>query len=67
MNLTTTLDVLMEKVDSRYTLVVVAAKQARLLTEKRDDKYNIRKPVTEALKDIAHGKIMYRPTKQGIK
>ena len=71
MNLITTLDELMEKVDSRYTLVVVAAKRARVLTETREnEKANgiiVRKPVTEALKDISHGRIRYRRTKQGIK
>jgi DNA-directed RNA polymerase subunit omega len=71
MDQTTTLDELLQKVDSRYTLVVVAAKRARKLTEKRDnDKNNgfsVRKPVTEALKEIAQGKIKYRTTKQGIK
>ncbi len=64
-----TLDELMKKVDSRYTLVVVAAKRARKLTEKRDNNngYTVRKPVTEALKEIAQGRIVYRRTKQGIK
>lgn len=66
-----TLDELLQKVDSRYTLVVVAAKRARKLTEKRDnDKENgfaVRKPVTEALKEISQGRIRYRRTKQGIK
>lgn len=71
MNQNTTLDDLLQKVDSRYTLVVVAAKRARKLTEKRDnDKDNgftVRKPVTEALKEISRGRIRYRRTKQGIK
>lgn len=65
-----TLDELMEKVDSRYTLVVVAAKRARQLTERKEDDNNgatVRKPVTEALREIADGKIAYRRTKQGIK
>lgn len=71
MNHTTTFDELMKKVDSRYTLVVVAAKRARKLTEKKEnDKNNdadVRKPVTEALREIAHDRVRYRPTKQGIK
>ncbi|MFZ5596538.1 MAG: DNA-directed RNA polymerase subunit omega [Bacillota bacterium] len=70
MNRDTTLDELMHKVDSRYTLVVVAAKRARQLTEKREsEKANGLpvKPVTEALKEIAGGRIQYRRTKQGIK
>jgi len=71
MNQNVTLDQLMEKVDSRYTLVVIAAKRARKLTEKRDnvknDEFNLRKPVTEALKEISMGKIKYQRTKKGIK
>ncbi|MCL5058978.1 MAG: DNA-directed RNA polymerase subunit omega [Actinobacteria bacterium] len=71
MNQVTTLDELMQKVDSRYTLVVVAAKRARVLTEKRENEkangFTVRKPVTEALRDISHGRIRYRRTKQGIK
>lgn len=67
----TALDQLMQKVDSRYTLVVIAAKRARKLTEKAESDKNsgfaVRKPVTEALKEIAQGKIRYRRTKQGIK
>ncbi len=65
-----TLDELMQKVDSRYTLVVLAAKRARQLTEKKVEDNNgtaVRKPVTEALREIACGKVTYRRTKQGIK
>lgn len=63
------LDELMEKVDSRYTLVVVAAKRARILTETEDTNFNgtARKPVTEALMEIAQNKVKYRTTRQGIK
>ncbi len=68
-----TLDELMSKVDSRYTLVVLSAKRARMLTEKREDYDDedskaIGKPVTEALREIAGGKVTYQRTKQeGIK
>lgn len=67
------LDELMHKVDSRYTLVVIAAKRARILTEKREAQRDAvdgglaRKPVTEALQEILDGDIKYRRTKQGIK
>ncbi|MCL2766617.1 MAG: DNA-directed RNA polymerase subunit omega [Peptococcaceae bacterium] len=57
-----TLDELMEKVDSRYTLVVIAAKRARILTERinaKTDKY-ADKPVTTAFKEIATNKINYQ-------
>jgi DNA-directed RNA polymerase subunit omega len=63
------LDELMEKVDSRYTLVVVAAKRARALTEKDGSKAegNTRKPVISALMEIAQDKISYKRTRIGIK
>ncbi|MDD4239783.1 MAG: DNA-directed RNA polymerase subunit omega [Desulfotomaculaceae bacterium] len=64
-----TLDELMEKVDSRYTLVVVTAKRARVLTERGSDKDDdvFSKPVTAALKEIANNKIGYIRTNTGIK
>ena len=64
-----TLDELMKKVDSRYTLVVVTAKRARVLTErgspKADDTSS--KPVTAALQEIAYNKVGYIRTHTGIK
>jgi len=64
-----TLDELMEKVDSRYTLVVMAAKRARVLTERGSSKPDgaCNKPVTTALKEIAMNKISYKNTRSGIK
>lgn len=63
------LDVLVKKVDSKYTLVVLAAKRAReimsgdsALVESKSNK-----PVTVALEEIAQGKIVYERTKAGIK
>ncbi|KYZ75109.1 DNA-directed RNA polymerase subunit omega [Anaerosporomusa subterranea] len=63
------LDVLMEKVDCKYTLAVLSAKRAREimsgdqpLTESRSNK-----PVTIALEEIAQDKIGYQRTKTGIK
>lgn len=63
------LDILVDKVDSKYTLVVLAAKRAReimdgspLLTECRSNK-----PVTMALEEVAQQKITYERTKSGIK
>lgn len=65
------LDDLMDKVDSRYTLVVLAAKRARAITEEivkaGGDKKISAKPVTLALKEIAAGKIRFKRLKQGIK
>ncbi|WP_371369257.1 MULTISPECIES: DNA-directed RNA polymerase subunit omega [Sporomusa] len=63
------LDVLVEKVDSKYTLVVLAAKRAREIMDGQqplaESKSN--KPVTIALEEVAQGKITYERTKTGIK
>ncbi|HWR05257.1 DNA-directed RNA polymerase subunit omega [Sporomusa sp.] len=63
------LDVLVQKVDSKYTLVVLAAKRAREIMDGKpsliESKSN--KPVTIALEEIAQGKITYERTKTGIK
>ncbi len=67
------LDNLMEYVDSRYTLVVIAAKRAREITEialQQDQEERtlvVGKPVSAALKEVAQGEVTYRRTKQGIK
>lgn len=63
------LDVLMNHVDSKYTLVVATAKRAREITEGSTkmveaDSY---KPVSLALEEIAKNKIAYERTKTGIK
>lgn len=63
------LDVLVNKVDSKYTLVVLAAKRAREILEGDhsliESKSN--KQVTIALEEVAEGKITYERTKTGIK
>lgn len=63
------LDVLVDKVDSKYTLVVLAAKRAREIMNGEeslvDSKSN--KPVTVALEEVAQGKVVYERTKSGIK
>ena len=53
---------LMEKVDSRYTLVVAAAKRAREIIDgdEKLTKVSSNKPVTIATHEIAEGKIQYR-------
>ncbi|MCX7842691.1 MAG: DNA-directed RNA polymerase subunit omega [Clostridia bacterium] len=60
---------LMEKVDSRYTLVVAAAKRARQITDGANKltKCSSDKPVTIAISEINEGKITYVRTKSGIK
>lgn len=63
------LDVLVKKVDSKYTLVVLAAKRAREIldgsTPMVESKSN--KQVTVALEEVAADKISYERTKTGIK
>ncbi|MBP2642127.1 MAG: rpoZ 2 [Firmicutes bacterium] len=63
------LDVLMKKVDSKYTLAVFAAKRAREILDQKlepcEGKSN--KPVTLALEEIAQDKITCQRTKSGIK
>ena len=63
------LDKLVTKVDSKYTLVVLAAKRAREITSGdssvADSKSN--KPVTLALEEVSQDRITYERTKVGIK
>ncbi|MFZ3131861.1 MAG: DNA-directed RNA polymerase subunit omega [Desulfosporosinus sp.] len=62
------LDLLMRKVDSKYTLVVVVAKQARTIMEegKHEDLAKGVKPVSIALEEIAHSKFTYECTPEEI-
>lgn len=52
---------MMERVDSKYSLVVAAAKRARELTDGSEPlaKVNSNKPVSIALCEIGEGKIIY--------
>lgn len=54
------LDQLMTKVDSKYALVVAAARRGRQITERRDKvvEGHVAKPVTQALKEIADGIVL---------
>ena len=63
------LDVLLEKVDSKYTLVVMASKRAREIMNGKNPMVSSssNKPVTIALEEIANRKITYKRTKTGIK
>ena len=56
-----TSDKMMERVDSKYSLVVAAAKRARELTDGSEPlaKVNSNKPVSIALCEIGEGKIIY--------
>ncbi|WIW69572.1 MULTISPECIES: DNA-directed RNA polymerase subunit omega [Anaerosinus] len=63
------LDILVKKVDSKYTLVVLAAKRARELMD--GDTLTVHtkstKKVTNALEEIYDNQISYKRTKSGIK
>jgi len=60
---------LMKRMDSRYTLVVATAKRARQLAEGAPKLVdcNSDKPVTIAIQEINENKITYVRTKNGIK
>lgn len=60
---------LMEKVDSKYTLVVATAKRARQLADGANKmvEHNSDKPVTIAIHEIEAGKIEYTRKRNGIK
>lgn len=51
------LDVLLEKVDSKYTLVTVSSKRARKIMEKFEN--SLENPVSLALREIADGKVTW--------
>ena len=58
------LDVLMGKVDSKYTLVIVVAKRARMIMEeaKHEDLAKGVKPVSISLEEISRSKFSYECT-----
>jgi DNA-directed RNA polymerase subunit omega len=63
------IDEMLKNIDSRYSLVILAAKRARQLREgqvARDDSSTF-KEVTSALEDISSGRISFERTKNGIK
>ena len=62
-------DALMKKVDSRYGLVVLAAKRARQLLdgdELKAEQACSTKNVTNALEEIVEGKISYKVAKENL-
>jgi len=63
------IDELLEMVDSKYTLVISAAKRSRQLRSggKKTIKKDFRKDVTTALHEIAAGNIEYERIRDGIK
>lgn len=69
MDLEPSMDELMKFVDSKYTMVVAAAKRARQLTEGKVAAVQHRsaKPVSIALEEMAAGMLHFERTKSGIK
>ena len=61
-----TIDKMMEKVDSKYSLVVAAAKRARESTDGAEplSKVNSNKPVSIALYEISEEKIVFENAPQ---
>ena len=64
-----TLESLMQKVDSKYSLVTLAAKRARELTDGDEPlvETDTKKVVSIAMEEIDQGKITYKAPQDGIK
>lgn len=62
------LDLLLRKVDSKYTLVVVVAKRARSIMEEAKHEALTKgvKPVSISLDEISHSKFTYECTPEEI-
>lgn len=56
---------LLEKVDSRYTLVIETAKRARQIAQGEEPlvECDVENPVSIAAREIAEGKVTYSKTK----
>jgi len=63
------IDVLLKRVDSKYTLVIAAAKRGRQLRNgsKKTIEQSYSKDVTTALHEIEIGNIEYERVRDGIK
>jgi DNA-directed RNA polymerase subunit omega len=63
------IDRLITRVDSKYTLVIAAAKRARQLNEVNEPLIDTKltKSVSVALEEIAQGRVVYERTRSGIK
>ena len=64
-----TIDELLTKADSKYSLVYAAAKRAREIVDGAEplNSGDAKKPVTIALQEIGEDKIKYEQTTEGIK
>ncbi len=56
----------MPSFESKYSLVVVAAKRARELMARQEEETRVN-PVTMALREIASGEVRYYRVRTGIK
>ncbi|UNC93896.1 DNA-directed RNA polymerase subunit omega [Candidatus Contubernalis alkaliaceticus] len=63
------IDKLLKSVDSKYSLVIAAAKRARQIQEGASILIDTssKKDVTVALEEISEKQLIYEKTKQGIK
>ncbi len=63
------IDSILDKVDSRYSLVIMTAKRARQLRDNQNFRDDVAafKEVTSALEEISQDKITFERTKNGIK
>lgn len=63
------LDTLLPKVDAKYTLITIAAKRARQITDEQSEDLKSGKinPVSLALQEIANGEIAWERKGSGIK
>jgi DNA-directed RNA polymerase subunit omega len=64
------LDALLERVDSKFSLVNVVTKRAKQLNNGAPpltERVNPNKPVSTALNEVSVGKIQYHRTREGIK
>ena len=64
-----TIDTLLTKADSKYSLVCAAAKRAREIVDGAEpmNTGGAKKPVTMALQEIGEDNITYQQTTEGIK
>ena len=64
-----TIDKLLTKADSKYSVVCAAAKRAREIVDGAEplNTGDAKKPVTMALQEIGEDKISYEQTTEGIK
>ena len=62
------INVLLSKVDSKYTLIIIAAKRARQIIAENPEVLQSGKanPVTLALNDIVDGNIIWTKKKKGL-